>query len=265
MVHRKISRREFAEAVGLVAVTAMLPVPSLARYSQKYTIKAIAFDGFPIFDPRPIFAAVAELFPEKGKQIIEIWKSKQFSYQWLRVSAHKYKNFWDVTIDALEFALTQCNVELTEADKTLIMGKYKAITLWPDVIPALQSLKRENLKLCFLSNMTAEMLNQGLRNAKIEGFFDHVISTDQKETYKPSPDAYQMGVDVLQLKKEEILFVAFAGWDMAGAKWFGYPTFWVNRLGAPIDRLDAEPDGMGSGLNDVVEFVKEYNKDKDKE
>jgi 2-haloacid dehalogenase len=64
-----------------------------------------------------------------------------------------------------------------------------------------------------------------------------------------------MGVDAFKLKKEEIAFAAFAGWDAAGAKWFGYPTFWVNRLNAPVEELGAMPDGIGSGLGDLAKFA----------
>ena len=58
-----------------------------------------------------------------------------------------------------------------------------------------------------------------------------------------------------QHKKEEILFVAFAGWDASGAKWFGYPTFWVNRLDSPVEELNAVPDGIGKGMNDLLNFI----------
>jgi 2-haloacid dehalogenase len=51
--------------------------------------------------------------------------------------------------------------------------------------------------------------------------FHHVISTDRIRSFKPDPRAYQLGFDVLGLRKEAILFVAFAGWDVAGSKWFG--------------------------------------------
>ncbi len=68
-----------------------------------------------------------------------------------------------------------------------------------------------------------------------------VISTDEKQTYKPSRMAYQLAIEKLKLRKEEILFVPFAGWDMAGATWFGYPTFWLNRLNTPHEELDAKP------------------------
>ena len=45
--------------------------------------------------------------------------------------------------------------------------------------------------------------------------------------------------------REEILFVAFAGWDAAGAKLFGYPTYWVNRPRLPPEELSVLPDGSG--------------------
>jgi 2-haloacid dehalogenase len=65
-----------------------------------------------------------------------------------------------------------------------------------------------------------------------------------------------MGIDASTLKPDEILFVAFGGWDAAGAKSFGYPTFWVNRSGLPAEELDVAPDAMGKDLTDLVNFVK---------
>ena len=82
------------------------------------------------------------------------------------------------------------------------------------------------------------------------------LSTDQIRAYKPDPRAYQMAIDALQLQREDILFAAFAGWDAAGAKWFGYPTFWVNRLNLPGEELGVTPDAMGRDLTDLVRFVK---------
>ena len=65
-----------------------------------------------------------------------------------------------------------------------------------------------------------------------------------------------MGVDAFRLAREEILFAAFGGWDAAGAKGFGYPTFWVNRLGLPAEELGVVPDAVGGSLTDLVTFVK---------
>jgi 2-haloacid dehalogenase len=64
-----------------------------------------------------------------------------------------------------------------------------------------------------------------------------------------------MAIDAFAMRKEEILFVAFAGWDAAGAKAFGYPTFWVNRLNSTTERLGFDPDGIGTNLDDLIAFV----------
>ena len=68
-------------------------------------------------------------------------------------------------------------------------------------------------------------------------------------------EAYRMAIRSFGLRKEEIAFAAFAGWDAAGAKWFGYPTFWVNRGQAVQEELGAIPDGVGKDLNDLAAFV----------
>jgi 2-haloacid dehalogenase len=65
-----------------------------------------------------------------------------------------------------------------------------------------------------------------------------------------------MAIDVFNLKREEILFGPFAGWDAAGAKSFVYTTFWVNRLNLPVEKLGVIPDEIGQNLTDSVGFVK---------
>jgi 2-haloacid dehalogenase len=190
---------------------------------------------------------------------VQVWQYKQFSYQWLRILGSRYKNFGDVTKDALGATFAQFAINATSKDQDSIMEKYDTINVWPDVTPTLQKINKENIKICLLSNITAKMLHQGIENANLKEYFDFVISTDERQTYKPSPKAYQMAVDTLRLSKREILYVPFAGWDMAGAKWFGYPTFWLNRSDASLENLDAQPDGWGSNLNEVVKFVTTWN------
>ena len=248
-----INRKSFIQMASWG--TAGVLISSSGFLSRGTKIKAVAFDAFTIFDLASIFKPVTELLPAQGKQLVELWQAKQFSYQWLRGLANNYKNFLDIARDALDFALTQSKLHLGDKEKDLIMAGYDNMNIWPDVVPALQAIKKQGLRVSFLSNMTAEMLHRGIQNSNLSEFFDLVISTDEKRTYKPSREAYQMAVEQLKLKKEEILFVPFAGWDQAGAKWFGYPTFWVNRSGSLPEYLDAKPDGSGSTLNDLVEFI----------
>jgi 2-haloacid dehalogenase len=135
------------------------------------------------------------------------------------------------------------------------MEAYLELKAWPDAAPALRSLRDLGVRLALLSNATLDMLDAWIHNSGLENTYEYVLSTNKIRTYKPDPRAYQMGVDAFGLKLEEIAFAAFGGWDVAGAKWFGYTTFWVNRLDLPVGELGVAPDGMGGSLAELVAFV----------
>jgi hypothetical protein len=91
--------------------------------------------------------------------------------------------------------------------------------------------------------------------AQLGDLFEDILSTDQIRSYKPHPRAYQLAIDRLKLRRDEILFVPSAGWDVAGAKWFGYPTYWVNRLNAVPEELGVDADAAGPDLHSLVRFM----------
>jgi 2-haloacid dehalogenase len=251
-----LNRRECLTLVAGGIAAGVLRSTPVAQAVTRPKIKALAFDAFPIFDPRPVFALAEQLFPGKGAELSNAWRTRQFEYQWLRALAGQYADFWQATEDALVFAATLLKLDLSPDKRQQLMEAYLGLQAWPEVPPALQALKSAGIRLAFLSNATPQILNAGIKNAKLEGLFEHVLSTDQIKTYKPDPRAYQMAIDAFGLRREDMLFVAFAGWDAAGAKWFGYPTFWVNRLNLPGEELGMAPDAMGGNLNDLVSFVK---------
>lgn len=252
----QLDRREFLNLAAVGVATGLLASTTLAHATARLKIRAIAFDAFPIFDPRPVFALAEQLFPGRGAELSNAWRTRQFEYQWLRALSGQYADFWQATGDALEFSCEMLKIDLTPDKRTQLMGAYLELKAWPDAPPALQSLKNDGIRLAFLSNATSKILDAGIKNSGLEGVFEHVLSTDKIKTYKPDPCAYQLATDAFNLKCEEILFVPFAGWDAAWAKSFGYPTFWVNRLDLPVEKLGSVPDSMGKNLTDLVDFVK---------
>ena len=223
--------------------------------AARSTIRAVAFDAFPILDPQPVFALVGELYPERGVDLSNLWRTRQFEYTWLRTISGDYSDFWQVTDDALVFAAKALKLELTPDKHARLMEAYLNLRCWPDVPVALNSLRKAGIRLAFLSNMTPKMLEAGIRNSQLDDVFDHVLSTDRVKAYKPDPRAYQMGLDAFGFKPDQILFAAFAGWDAVGAKSFGYPTFWVNRQNQPSEELGVTLHANGRNLNDLVAFV----------
>jgi 2-haloacid dehalogenase len=250
-----INRREFLQVASSTLAAAGIATSASSAVTARPVIKAIAFDGFPIFDPRPIFTLAEELFPGRGAELSNAWRTRQFEYTWLRTVAQKYRDFLGVIEDALVFAGNSLNLDITHEKRKALVDGYLHMKAWPDVVPALSKLKDAGIRVAFLNNFTPAMLESNIRNAGLEGFFEYQLSTDAVRVYKPHPQAYQMGIDAFGVKREELLFAAFAGWDAAGAKLFGYPTFWVNRQKQPLEQLDAIPDAEGTGMNDLLSFL----------
>jgi 2-haloacid dehalogenase len=245
---QSISRREF---IGAIAAAAAVPRSAPLAGAP---VNAVAFDALAIFDPAPVLASAERLCPGRGAALVDAWRRRQFEYTWLRVASRRYLDFWAITRDALAFAAEASNVALTASDRNALMGAQTHLHTWPDVRPVLDALTRHGLRLALLSNFTPAMLEANVTRGGLGGVFAHTLSTHRARTYKPAPAAYQLGCDALGLPRTEILFVASAGWDAAGAKMFGYRTFWVNRSAAPPEHLGADADGSGQSLDDMLAF-----------
>ena len=139
-----------------------------------------------------------------------------------------------------------------------LVDAYAQLELWPDAAEALRAWKAAGLKLAPLANFAPGMIEELVAHAGLHGIFDALISTDRARTYQPDPRAYALGMTVLGCAKDEIAFAAFGGWDAAGAAWFGYPTFWMNRFGVAAEELGAVPDGAGRTLADLATFLREW-------
>jgi len=248
-----IGRRQLLK---LAAASALAGSP-LSAAKARTPVKAIGFDGFVIFDPRPIAALGEELFPGKGDALSTAWRTRQFEYTWLRTLTGRYKDFWKVTEDALVYAAATARVELTADKRDRLMQAWLALKAYPDVLSGLRALRDAGIRLAFLSNLTEHMLEAAITSAGLEGLFEQNLSTDRVRAFKPDPRAYQMGIDAFGLPREEIAFAAFGGWDAAGAKSFGYRTFWANRMHLPVEELDVRPDAIGDNLQELVRYAME--------
>jgi 2-haloacid dehalogenase len=253
-----MDRRLFLRNATIAAGLAVATGAGTAARTQtriRHRIRAIAFDGFPIIDSRPIAAKAEVLFPGKADALITSWRTRQFEYTWLRTLSGQYLDFWQTTEDALTFAAESIGVPLDRDSREQLMGMYLELKAWPDARVAIESLHAAGIRLAFLSNLTTQVLDAALNNSGLQRFFEPHLSTDRVRAYKPHPKAYEMALQAFGAARDEIVFCASAGWDAAGAKWFGYSTFWVNRSGQPVEKLGVRPDGIGSNMADLANFV----------
>lgn len=224
-------------------------------------IRAIIFDAYgTLFDVYAIGALAERLYPGKGEALAALWRDKQIEYTRLRTLSSRYKPFWDITQDALIFCCRKLGLALDDANRIALMAQYAALTAFPENLAVLQSLRQRGLKLGILSNGNPPMLESAVQAAGMTSLFDHLLSAHAVRRFKTAQEAYQLGPDAFGLPAADILFVSSNCWDVCGATWFGYTTFWVNRANAPVEELDVVPHAQGRTLSDVLAHVAAVNR-----
>lgn len=204
-------------------------------------ITACVFDAYgTLLDLQsPLQAWQAEL-GDRGAALSEIWRLKQLEYAWLRSLMGRHADFWQVTVDALDFALDAPSIR-DAALRQGLLDSYRRIRAYPEVPATLRQLGDAGLRLAILSNGSPDMLRQATERANLSIPFEDVLSIEAAGMYKPSPAAYRLAVDRLDRPAQAICFVSANGWDVAGAACFGFRTVWLNRSGRPRERLPAAP------------------------
>jgi len=237
----------------LSAALAATVLPATAVPAPR--IRAVAFDGIALFDPRPVEAIVRERLGDKAAAFMSLWRSRQFEYTWLRTVMSRYADFAQVTADSLAFAEKSLDAPLGDATRDRLVRAFFELRAWPDVKPALEELMRMGCRSAIVSNFTDAMMQNALRDSGLVGLVEATLSTDRVRAYKPDARAYALAPAALETRREDICFVAFAGWDVAGAKAFGHPVYWANRMGAAVEELGVQPDFVARDLTKLAGWL----------
>ena len=204
-------------------------------------IDACVFDAYgTLFD---VVAAARHCQDDLGDNwgtLAQIWRDKQLQYTWLRSLMDEYVSFWQVTQDALDYALA--TLEIDDADlRRRLLDIYLHLDAYPEVGDMLATLKAAGMKTAILSNGSREMLDSAVNNAGISGVLDEVLSVEALGIYKPHPSVYQMALDDLGVSdKKQVCFMSSNAWDACAAANFGFRVVWVNRFGQAEERLPGQ-------------------------
>jgi len=214
-------------------------------------IDAFVFDAYgTLFDVHSVMQRCESWWPGKGAALSQAWRAKQLEYTWQRSLMKRYQPFSAVTRDALAWACESLGLVLDEKKAKSLMDEYLRLRAFPDVPAALVKLK---VKQAILSNGSPDMLLPLVSQSKLS--FDALISVDELKIFKPAPQVYELAVRKLGVPKEKIGFVSSNCWDALGAKSFGFTVYWINRAGAPVDRLGFAPDAILKSLGNLPEIL----------
>lgn len=216
------------------------------------TYSAYVFDAYgTLFD---VHAAVrrhaGEIGPD-GQLLSDIWRAKQLEYSWVRTLMGSYRDFWELTEQALDYAFRK----VPSADPALrqkLLDAYWRLDCYPEAPAVLRSLKATGARVAILSNGSPAMLESAVRSAALDSVIDEVFSVDPVRRFKTDPQVYDLVTTAWRLYPDAVSFQSSNRWDIAGARKFGFRTVWINRADQPDEYLDHSPDLILPSLDGLV-------------
>ena len=225
--------------------------------------RLIAFDAYgTLFDVYSISVLAEQCFPTYGKALAVLWRDKQLEYTRLISLADSnpsgskyYQSFWEITNAALRYACKQLKLNLTAEKESQLLAQYAHLDPFPESSSVLQKLKASGLQACILSNGNHEMLSWAVQHSQLDIYLDQVLSVEEARQFKISSTSYQLVTKHYPIAKDQILFVSCNAWDIVGANWFGFDTYWVNRYQLPFEEIGLPPTYQGSSLDQLLNIL----------
>ena len=205
-------------------------------------VRACVFDAYgTLFDFASAAAGCRDVLGDNADRLTALWRDKQLQYSWLRSLQGRHADFWQVTGEALDFALETLGLVRPRL-RDRLMNLYLTLDAFPEIPEMLRRLKMAGLTTAILSNGAPAMLDAAVANAGIGDMLDAILSVEEVGTYKPHPKVYQLAVDRLGIDAGTILFLSSNGWDAHAASAFGMRVIWCNRYGQRRENLPGRPE-----------------------
>lgn len=219
--------------------------------SSLQDIQACVFDAYgTLFDfSSPMQRRRERIGPEADRFSL-LWRQKQLEYSWLRSLMGAHADFWQVTAEALDYAMAACKID-NPALRAELMELYLAITPYPEAVETVERLKAAKKHTAILSNGSVTMLTAAVNHSRLTPHLDAVLSVDEIGIYKPHPRVYQLVLDRLEVQAHQVLFVSSNAWDVAGAAHFGFQVAWCNRAGDLPEKLPGKPAAEIKRLDEI--------------
>ena len=217
-------------------------------------VQACVFDAYgTLFD---LAAAARKCLDVLGydDRLTALWRDKQLQYTWLRAAQGRHADFWQVTGDALDFALETRGLNKPGIRDQLI-SLFVTLDPFPEVPNVLRKLKTAGMRTAILSNGSPAMLDAAVKAARLEPLLDAVLSVEEVGVYKPHPKVYQLAVDRLAIPASAITYQSSNAWDAYAASAFGMQVVWCNRYAQRRERLPGSPDREVFSLEQLPALV----------
>lgn len=162
----------------------------------------------------------------------------------------------EASSESLFLSLSDSEVRQIAVD----MARYinaKTLALLKENKLVLEHLKQKGYPMVLVSNFYGN-INQVLKDAGIDGYFEDVIESAVVGVRKPNPAIFALGVCALDLPASQVLVVGDTyGKDIIPAHKLGCHTLWIKGLQWEEKKVDESiPDGIIKKLSEMEGFLK---------
>jgi 2-haloacid dehalogenase len=188
------------------------------------------------------------------------WFQTMLQSAFLTTITGPYKPFGEHFRAALAITALRRGLRVDPDDERAILAGVRTLPPHPDVRPALERLRSAGYRLAALTNSTAEVEEEQLRNARLADLFEKALSADAGRRLKPAAEAYANAARELGVSTGGVRMVAAHVWDVQGALRAGCAAAFVERPGAVWNPLLERPDIVGPDLGEIAEQIIEVDR-----
>ncbi len=219
-------------------------------------VQAVVFDAYgTLFNVASAVEKLSSEIGDKAEALAGLWRQKQLEYTWLRSLMGVHADFWQVTREALDFALAENAIDDAGlADE--LMTLYLKLDPYSDVAASIVELRQKSKRLAILSNGSPSMLEALIRHAGIDKQFEQVLSVEEVGIYKPSRRVYRLALQKLHLQDApSVCFVSANTWDAQAAAQFGFQVVRIARTPKRDDNIPGKPARMIASLAELPRLL----------
>jgi 2-haloacid dehalogenase len=226
----------------------------------KDNVKLCMFDQYgTVVDMQGGLTAIATPFLKaKGwagdpNSFVTWWRRTHFENSMIDALLHReHTPYREIGHRAVAHVMERAGIPHTREEVHTLVGEIEKLKPFPEVPVALAKLHTK-YRLVVLSNGDPDMLETAKQYHKIP--FDRVISVAEAGSFKPHVATYTKAAELLDLKMDQILFVANHAFDCIGAKAAGMRTAFIDRRSRPFGETPHQPDILVPSMKDLADAI----------
>ena len=228
--------------------------------SLRRSIRVCMFDQYgTVVDMQSgLTEAAAPFLREKGwsgnpSSFVTWWRRTHFENSMIDALLHKeHTPYREIGHRSVAFVLDRAGIEYTMEEVHHLVTQIERLKPFPEVPAALQRLQTR-YTLVVLSNGDPDMLEAAQQYHRLS--FDRVISVAEAKSFKPHVATYTKAAELLDLRSDQVLFVANHAFDCVGAKSAGMHTAFINRRRRPFGITPYQPDIIVPTMTELADIM----------